>query len=295
MYRRNDSVRRANDADLKEDFKLVQEILDDSVEAWRKFVTLYGGLIYDVVRRFLFGADQDEIRSVWVDLLETLYNGELSKYQKCARLSTWLVVFARARTIDYVRKRRGRQREPAGMERLSDRDRIVLQLFYVEKHSLDIIVQTLLWNKHAAGIHDIVDSIQRIEDVVGPKYLEKLEEEHQVKTSRAASARMLRYLIHQQAEYERLDAASKPDALLIEKEIAGVMTRVKKLVSTLPPDEQRIVELRFGENKTAKQISCELNLDDQRKVYTIIERILRKLRLELSASELYDQYRSKKE
>ena len=288
VYRSDNSSQRASDAALDEDFELVQEILGDSVDAWRTFVTRYSGLIYDVVRRFLFGADHDEIRSLWVDLLETLYNGELSKYKKCARLSTWLVVFARARTIDHVRKRRGRRREPAGMRQLSDRDRIVMQLFYVEKQSLDIVTQTLLWHKHTVDVPAIIDSIQRIEDTIGPKYLQKLDEEHHTRANRLASARVLRYLIHQQAEYERTSAATKPDALLIEQEINKVTAKMQKLVSTLPADEQRIVKMRFNDNMTAKQISIEMKLDDQRKVYTIIDRILRKLRAGLAAPDTYE-------
>jgi RNA polymerase sigma factor (sigma-70 family) len=281
-YHRNNALERASDSVLDEDMALVQEILGGSVDAWRTFVNLYSGLIYDVVRRFLFTRDQEEIRTLWADILEIFYNGELAKYKKCARLSTWLVVFTRARTIDYVRKQRGRHRDPVGFQHLSDFDRNVLQLFYVEKQSLDIVTQTLLWNEPEVNAQDVIDSIQRIEDVLGQRYLRKLDDEFHAMTPRLTSVRMLLYLIQQQTDHEQRDVNNRPDEMLIEKEVAELAQKVRDLVSRLPDDEQRVLNMRFDQNLSAKQISQRLDIGDQRKVYTILDRILRKLRTAVS-------------
>jgi len=58
------------------DLDLAQAVSNGSVEAWHRLIDQYSGLIYTVVRRNLFAAKDDEVRTVFVDILEALYDGK---------------------------------------------------------------------------------------------------------------------------------------------------------------------------------------------------------------------------
>jgi len=49
-------------------------------------------------------------------------------------------------------------------------------------------------------------------------------------------------------------------------------------LANLPAEEKKIVHLRFEKGFTAGEISNEVGLSDPRKVFTIIDRIIRQLR-----------------
>jgi RNA polymerase sigma factor (sigma-70 family) len=53
---------------------------------------------------------------------------------------------------------------------------------------------------------------------------------------------------------------------------------VRELLAELSEEEQDVVRLRFEEGMTAQQIAEERGLAGQRRVYTILDGALRKLR-----------------
>jgi RNA polymerase sigma factor (sigma-70 family) len=259
--------------------RLVQALSQGSVDAWSEFLDEYAGLVLDVVRRHLISSSEDEIRTVFVDLLKELYDGGLLKYSGQADLSTWLFVFSKRRVIDFWRARYGRQRDPVGLSRLSDFDRDVMQLYFVERLSLEIVVHTLNYNGTRFDAPDIVKSIQRIEDTIDRRYLKRLDREHQAKLRGASSVQFLEYLIHQRVEYEVRVKGSAPDAFLLEREANEKAERVRRLLSDLTDEERGVIALRFEQNMQAKEISETMKLGGARKVYTIIDRVVRKLRM----------------
>jgi RNA polymerase sigma factor (sigma-70 family) len=54
--------------------------------------------------------------------------------------------------------------------------------------------------------------------------------------------------------------------------------RVRELLGELSPEERDIVRLRFEEGWTAQRIADEKGFSGQRRVYTILDGVLRKLR-----------------
>jgi DNA-directed RNA polymerase specialized sigma subunit len=273
----NDRVREGNGHGLR----LVQSMANGSVDAWRHFLEEYAGLILDVVRRHLVSASEDEIRTVFVDLLKELHDGGLSKYSGQADLSTWLFVYSKRRVIDFWRARYGRIRLPVGANRLNEFDREVLQLYYVERLSLEIVVHTLNNNGTKINPSEIVGAIQRIENTVDRRYLKRLDREHQARMRGSSSVQFLEYLIHQRVEYEARVKGTAPDAFLLEREAGDKAERVRSLLSELSDEERAVIAMRFEKNMRAKEISDNLKLDGPRKVYTIIDRVMRKMRAAL--------------
>ena len=283
--RRNIAQTKPRRSNYDDDRELVKAVLSGSVEAWHSFIDRYSGLIFGVLRRLLFAEDEDEIRTVYVDILQDLYDRNLEKYEGRASLSTWLIVLARARASDFLRKRYGRYRPPKGLQKLSDVDQQVLRLYYVERMSLEIVVHTLKWNGHAVCAEDIVTSIERIESVVDQKYLKRLDNEHHARAANLDSVGMLKYLIHLNFEYEKRANQNSPDAVLMEEEAGEIAERVRALVAGLATEERKIVDLRFKRGLSARRVSEMLGLSGQRYVYTVVDRVVRGLRVLLNGQK----------
>lgn len=263
---------------IEQDLTLVRAVVAGSVPAWHEFIRRYSGLIYSVVRRHLLTDDEDEIRGAWTDILKSLYEGDLAKYRGEARLSTWLIVSTRSRTIDLLRHRHGRIRHPQGYEKLGDFDKRVLQLFYVDRLPLEIVVNVLGWGGVSPGVDGLVESVQRIERAIDARYLRRLDDEHRARRSGAGSLDVLRYIIRQATELEGRSESAEADHALREAEVLETADRLRRALSTLTPEERKVLLLHYGRGWSAREIADRLPLKNPRRVYAIIDRAIRRLR-----------------
>ena len=97
---------------VQEDLALIEMVLGGSTAHWHAFVDRYAGLIYSVIRRQLFAEEEDEVRTVFADVLESLYRGKLSEFRGSSELSTWLIVVSRGKALDHLRHIQGRRKNP---------------------------------------------------------------------------------------------------------------------------------------------------------------------------------------
>lgn len=279
MHSTSGSPGEDHKARVAADVRLVQAIRDGSVDAWHDFVNTYSGLIYAIVRRHLPAEDEDEWRDVYVDVLKALYNGELEKYVGGpSRLAAWLTVFTRRRVFDIVRQRHGRYRRPKGYSSLREIDKLVLRLFYEQRLPIEISVQMLKWNGHRVTSDEVAESICRIEETMDRRYLNRLDRQHQAQEMRAAKVSVLRHLAWLTIEYEDGRVADLADAELMANETQAAAERVRAIAARLSTEERKVIFFRFNREWSARKISDKMQLGGQRKVYTIIERALRKLR-----------------
>ena len=128
---------------------LVRAICGGCADAWQQFLETYSGLIYGVVRRHLYTAEEEDVRSVYVGILKYLYDGHIEKYEGRAPLASWLVVVSKCLASDYLRKINGRYRPPKGYEDLTEFQRETLKLFYAERLSMKVVIQTLRWSGYS--------------------------------------------------------------------------------------------------------------------------------------------------
>jgi len=286
IYMSPKATGKSNNNTTGDSIELVQRILSGSTEAWHEFLDRYSGLIYGIVRRQLAAEDEDDVRSVYVDVLKQLYDRDLARYRDGSDLPTWLMVLAKRRAFDHLRARYGRIRKPAGFANLTDLEREVLRIYYVENASLEIVVHTLAWAGYSATADEVVTAIQQIEDTLDRRFLKRLQEEHRARKTGMGPASLLRYVIHQRIEFERQSRGVSPDAALMEKEASDAAKSIRTLISKLPGREREIIELRFGRGWTAKQISDALGLKGQRKAYSVIDRVIRKLKTLMEDGQL---------
>ena len=260
------------------DLTLTQAVATGSVRAWHGFIERYSGSIYGVVRRHLVAGDEDDIRAVHVDVLHALYHRELAKFRGDVRLTTWLIVYTRSRSLDFLRQRHGRYRLPEGYEKLTDLEKKVLELHFVKQLSFDVSLHVLEWGGFETSVEDVVRCIERIEDVMDRRYLNRLERQQQVQRCGADSARMLQYLIQLRLDYEEKMRSERPDEKLAESEGRAVTERLARVVASLTTREREIVDLRLNRRLSAREIAVRLKLNGQRRAYTLIDKVVRKLR-----------------
>jgi RNA polymerase sigma factor (sigma-70 family) len=268
----------ADQSRLNRDRALVHAILRGSDKAWHHFLTDYSSLVYHVVRRHMFVEDDDEIRTVYVDILKKLHDGSIRGYENRAYLSTWLTVYTRARTFDYLRSRNGRYREPECVRKLGVLERRVLQMYYIEKQSLEVAIHTLRWEGHNINAGDVVDAIQQIEATLDRRYLRRIENENRLASTGASSVRMLKYLVRLQTEYGAIIDNKTPEHELLEKESRELAQQIRQEINKLDATEQTLLKLKFEDNLSAAKIAAQIGFSRPRQVYTALERVLGKLR-----------------
>lgn len=252
-------------------------ILGGSTAHWHAFVDRYAGLIYSVVRRQLFVEDEDEVRTVFADILEALYRGKLAEFRGSSELSTWLIVVSRGKALDHLRHLQGRRKLPQGHESLSPFEQQVFRFHHVEGLSFDAVIHSL----HSAGLpasaEMVAHAVLKIEGTLDKHYLRRLESEAKAPALGVVSGRLLDYMRHTNIERDRA-GDEDPGDVMDREEIDRLAARVKELLGELSGEEQEVVRLRFEEGWTAQKIADERGLAGQRRVYTILDGALRKLR-----------------
>jgi RNA polymerase sigma factor (sigma-70 family) len=260
------------------DLELARAIASGSIEAWHEFLEKYSNLVYGVARRHLFAEDDEDVRTVCVDILKALYDGDLAKFTGEASLVTWLVVYTRNRSYDFMRRRYGRRRPPKWFELLGELDRDVLKFYFAERLPLEAVVHALAWSGHTVSVEGVVESILRIEAVADAKYMAWIDSETRARAIGIRSPQMMVCMMNLRLDYEERSKGFRPDAALAEAEAAAAAERIRSALERLTPEEREIVSRRFERRQTAEEISEEMHLGGQRRSYTVIDRAVRKLR-----------------
>jgi RNA polymerase sigma factor (sigma-70 family) len=272
------SVRGPDLETVKQDQAMVGRINDGCVESWQDFVRRYSDLIYHVLWRKLIAEDEEEIHTVFVDTLEQLYEKNLKQYTGKSSLTTWVVLVARSNAVDYLRRKRGRRRYPKGYDKLSDFARKVFELYVIEGLGFDGLIHALRWQGESFEVDDIARAVMDIENNVDPRYLRRIELDHEARRTGASSGAELRFILEARAHYENKKTGEHPEQSLIQKEADELKNRVTELWQNLPAREKTLIDLRFKSGWSAAKIAGFLGLDGQRQVYRLTDSIVNKMR-----------------
>ena len=277
-FRANPNARQ-KESRVHEDLALIEMILGGSTAHWHAFVDRYAGLIYSVVRRQLFVEDEDEVRTVFADILEVLYRGKLAEFRGNSELSTWLIVVSRGKALDHLRHLQGRRKTPQGYETLSAFEREVFKLHHVEGLGFDAVIISLRSAGLPGTAEMVAHAVLKIESTLDRHYLRRLEADAKAPALGVVSGRLLEYLNHMDIQRERSD--ENPVDHLEQEELQELAGRVRELLADLSAEERDVVRLRYEEGWTAQRIADEKGLSGQRRVYTILDGAIRKLRRKL--------------
>jgi RNA polymerase sigma factor (sigma-70 family) len=268
----NHAASRDNLADLT----LARAVLAGDEPAWHRFVTEHSGILLAILRRYLH--DNDEIRTVYVDVLAELRRGKLGEFAGRSSLATWLACIARGAAADHLRHTLGRREEPAGLEDLDARQREVFRLYYIEGRAYADVRLRLDQSGRLADGESLAAILADLESRLHPRTLRRLAWDLHATSVGAASGRLLEYLDHAAAAGQEAARARSPEADLIAREARRHIARILALVEELPDEERAVLKLRFDAGWTADQIADELAIPGRRRVYTILDRALARLR-----------------
>jgi len=267
--------------EIAAELELVHSVLAGSEEGWRRFLERYSGLIEAMICRYLGARDRDEIRSVYTDVLESLYVRKLARFEGRSALSTWLTLVTRNHVLDHLRRRFGRRHPPRALQWLAKDDREIFRLYYVEGWSFAELLHHLHSAAPAWNETRLLAALHRIETQIGDRWLRRLAYDLHAQSIGAASGRLVAYLDHVRDEFKLNEGAHSPDYHLMEREAQAVVERLKSVLAALPEDERRILSLRFERGWSARRIADELGLSGPRGAYTLLDRIVRSLRRRL--------------
>jgi len=260
------------------DLELIRAILSGSVESWHAFVDRYTGLILSVLRQQLFAEDQDEIQTVYVDVLEDIYRDKLREFEGNAALSTWLVLVSRGKAVDYLRKKRGRRQLPKGFRDLSAFEQRVFHLHFVEGLGFEAVLQSLDAEGERPGVEAVASAVHRIIDRVDGRHLKRLEYENDARRRSTHAGGLTEQMYRAEVEVWGRERVRTPEQVLQVREDREALDRLEALKAHLPAEDRELLAMRFEEGRTAREISERLEMDGQRSVYTALNRALRRLR-----------------
>ncbi len=267
-----------------EELALAREVSCGSERAWREFVEQYSRLVYSVISRVIFS--KEDVQTVYVSTLEHLYKDKLASFEGRSVLSTWLILVARNKALDFLRSQRGRRRTPAGLKTLSEFDREVFRLYFLEGLDLTAVRVRIHEQFGHGSVDEIVNSLQRVDSRIDKRVLRRIAYDHHAEMMGVGSGRMLEYMEATRSELEERAERLNPEFRLMLEELEIMIGKVKKVVRRLPQEERKVIRLRFEERRSARQIAEELGIDGERRVFTILQRALRRLRALLEGDSL---------
>jgi RNA polymerase sigma factor (sigma-70 family) len=258
-----------------DDLALAREIVAGSTDAWARLVHGYSGLILSVARRYLYNADKDERRSVYVHVLEDLYRTRLKDYDGRCSLATWIVAITRSRSLDYLRSRYGRRSGPKWLNSCTSLEHTVYQLHYLEGLTVLDIVRRLEAAHKQTTESDVADCLHGLATRMGRRFRTRLAYDLHARNGGSpleALSEELRRVSELAAENDN------PEVRFFLTEQEQMLERLRAHVARLDPEEREVVRFQFEEGLTARETAARMGLGGARRVYTILARALSRLR-----------------
>lgn len=269
----------------EQDRALVRAVLEGSTDAWHQLVRRYSRLIMAVIHRYIPHHRQDEARSLYATVLESLYRSKLATFQGRSSLSTWLVLVTRSAVVDDLRHRLGGRDLHEALRALPAFEREVFQRYYVEGLSFGAVRRLVRDQGALVSGERLLEALRTIEERVHSRYARRLSYDLHAQSVGAASGRLLEYLDHARFEFEERSEAERADFETLAREARQFVHRVRAEIDRLPEEERKLIMLRFEQGWTAQRIAEELGLEGQRTVYTLLDRIMRVLRRRIELPE----------
>lgn len=236
----------------------------DTTAAWDLFVARYRRLIFAAIRHY--AQDYDDVMDIFARVCEALREDDLrrlraydEKSEQHAQFSTWLVTVVRNLTIDWFRRRDGRRRLPAVVERLSARQRRIFEHVFMDGRS-HVETYELIREREAP-------------DLTFREFLVELRE-----TYRAASEGRRGSLLREMHPTPPSEPAPDEPS---PAEAAERHALLEQALASLSPEDRLAVELYVLEGLPAADVARIVGLRNAKAAYNKVYRALAALREQL--------------
>jgi|SRR5215831_1039219 len=241
--------------------------------AWEQFLLLYGAVLYQVVRTST--REEEEAADCFVFVCEKLAEKgyrRLLRFKPAGAASfvTWLRVVTRNLCFDWQRKVHGRPRPFKFLQNLSAVDLEVYRCRCERGLSGDDTLRHIraTW---PAVTREIVNEIEsRIARLLSPR-------QQWILAARLASNTALPLDVDGEdgRAMEIADPMPSPELAIFNEQEQG---RLRRSVDSLPSDEQLIVQLRFEDELSLREIAQLMGLVDAQRAQRKLVAVLKKLR-----------------
>lgn len=242
---------------------------ENSRAAWEKFLRRYTGLILEIA--WEFESDYDAVMETYEYVCRRLAEDDFARLRSYdptrgetpAKVSTWLAVVVQNLCLEHQRRKEGRRRYPKPVIELSEFDQKVFELYFWEDYTAREVAQVM----EASSEYE--------SDSVGPA-LQRL------------------WALHQESSQNWNEGSFRPDAAFEENrhsqqvvDVNGPSSAdqrgwISSLLGELPDEERLAVRWSYWCGVSASDIGRLLQIP-QRKVYTLLNRALRKMRRRVGA------------
>ncbi len=222
-------------------------------QAWQIFTGKYSELVFSTLQRL--GFDYDEAMDRFVYIFEKLSEQNFRRLRTIrhagsyGEITPWLVTVVQHLSISWLRSVDGRKRIFKSIANLSKHDQRVFELYYWKGCLPSIIVEQMNQEGTAIELAEVLGSLERIFSLISEKKRWRLVS-NLLKTSRKVSLDAVDSDLG--FSWQPVDPASTPEEGSIENEARA---RMQHALQTLAPEEQLMVQLRYMEGSSLKQLS----------------------------------------
>lgn len=232
--------------------------------AWQRFLAAYSNLLRHVVDQFEPASEpaRDCFDFVCAKLSDDNFR-RLRSFEPDgpARFETWLTSVACNLCRDWRRSQYGRRRDPENVKRLPEFDRQVFDLVYRQALSLQECLLVLRATAPRFVLKDFHDAHARLQETLSPQ--------QRWRWSNTKSAPKV-------SDPEQLSTGKPgPEAeFLVNEDVEAV----RKALSRLDPEDRLILQLRYWQDLTYREISAMLDTGDVFATRRAVDRALKTLR-----------------
>lgn len=253
---------------------LLKRLFSDDAEAaeraWKEFLRRYSSLFLKVIWQFERDVDAAMEKYVYVCTHLAANNlARLRKYQPEQRehlpkLSTWLTIVVKNLCVEERRVTHGRRRLPRALLSLSEFDQQVFKHCYWEGYTAQEVSE-MIGAVNSESTSSVRDALDRIEALA-------------LRPSKTWADALPKAFVSFDEQWHGNGKASDLDESRSSESLLDVLTSEERLV----------VQFRFWEDLSAPDIARLMNLSSPRKVYTLLERALKKMRQNAQQRDLSD-------
>jgi RNA polymerase sigma factor (sigma-70 family) len=260
---------------MDDELTLVSRVLSGDAEAWEEFCAVYSPIIERSIRRYV--RDSETRRDLYVSLLEKLKRGKLGNFAGRSTLAAWLFVVVRNHCRDYYRSEGGVRRLAAAFKDLGPNERRFFDLYYVQALPMNEVYEAMRAEKRGAISYlTLIECDETIRRRVAKKKLARLTE----RLLRPEAGRGCLLGVGPGLEGRDVPdtSAPSPEDRAASERLEQALRELREALLRLPPPDRRLLELRFEQGLTAKQIAEALSLGGEKQVYRRLEKLFEELR-----------------
>lgn len=251
-------------------------------QSWEGFLQDYSGFILGCIRRFTM--DPDERMDMYAHVCARLRADECRRLRQfrgvgadgSCKFTTWLATVTLNLCREWIRGVRGRRRLYRSIERLSAKHALVFKHRYWHGFTSRQILELIRPLGYARCIDDVERTVAEIEN--------SLSSDHRWRIlARKSKGSPAAYSLGD----ENTDKRCRTDEHASVEQVAHrehVLRELRASVAKLPAETRHVLDLRYREGLTAREVARCLEIRPYKRVYEIQARGLRFVRDELEAA-----------